>query len=199
MVAGTLVLSVGTFGALFGQSEESRKAPLESSLAPPAQFMVAEAEEARSRELMEVLNERMKQAEEKERRAQEAEERMELIKADLSRRIEEMRKEREKLAEVIKAKADKEDANLVLLAKSFAETPPEQAGIILGELEADLAGQILRRMNKRKAGKIWGYIDSNKAAAISRALADRPGRGKAKRPPKRRPRPELLPPPMPLE
>lgn len=199
VVLGALVLSAGTFGLLFKVSEDGLRVSAESSVARAEQFENAEAPEKRPPQIMEIVDERLKQAEEKERRALEAQRQMELIKADVTKRIEDMRKEREKLAKLAETRKEKNEANLVLLAKSFAETPPEQAGIILGELEADLAASILKRMNKRKAGKIWGYIDSTRAAAISRSLADRSGATAAKRTPTRRKRPKLMPPPMPFE
>lgn len=199
IVLGALVLSAGTFGLLFKVSDEGLRVSAESSVARAEPVVGAEAQQQRPPAIMEIVDERLKQAEEKERRAQEAQRQMELIKADVAKRIEEMRKEREKLDRLAKSRKDKDEANLVLLAKSFAETPPEQAGVILGELEADLAASILKRMNKRKAGKIWGHIDSTRAAAISRALANRSDAAQAKRTPTRRKRPKLMPPPLPFE
>lgn len=196
---GALVLSAGAFGLFFDVGEGGVAVGAGGSVARAEQLEDAEARSAGPRELMDVIEERMKRAEEKERRAEQAQRQMELLKADIAKRIEELRKEREELAKLAKSNKEKEEANLTLLAKSLAETPPEQAGVILGELESELAASILKRMNNRKAGKIWGHIEADKAAAISRALANRSNGNEVKRPRVRRKPPRLLPPPMPFE
>jgi flagellar motility protein MotE (MotC chaperone) len=194
-----MVLSVGAFGLLFHEGEKGLEVRAGGSLAWAEQLRDDDSRASSPRELMKIIEDRMKQADEKERQAEEAQRQMELLKADIAERIEELRKERQELDKLAKSRKEKEDANLSLLAKSLAETPPEQAGVILGELEADLAASILKRMNNRKAGKIWGYINADKAAAISRSLANRSNGKEVVRPRTRRKPPKLLPPPLPLE
>ncbi len=198
-MAVAVVVAAGVVGLVAPSSDDGLRIGPGGAMAKADQTKEAEPRSAPPSKLMELINTRMKKAQEQERRAKEAQRQMELLKSDLTQRIEALRKERQELSKLAKTQTQRKEADLVLLAKSLAETPPEQAGVILGELEADLAAAILKRMNKRKAGRIWGYIKAERAAAISRALADRASETKAKRPPTRRRRPKLLPPPLPLE
>ena len=131
-------------------------------------------------EVLRILEARVQKAEEREHRALEAERQVKLLQADLAKRLEEMRKERKEFLKLLEGSKQKEDENLVSLANSLAETPPERAGLILNELEADLSAAILKRMNKRKAGKIWGFLAAERAASISRVLANRMKKEKEK-------------------
>lgn len=198
-VLGALVLSAGLFGLVAHRAGGGITIGTEGALARAEQLGDSSAMASAPDEVMELLEERRKKAEEQEKLAEEAQRKMELLKDDIAKRIEALSKERKELEKLAEVQKEKEEANLVLLAKSLAETPPEQAGVILGELNADLAASILKRMNNRKAGRVWGHIEADKAAAISRALASRGGEEEAKRLPVRRKRPKLMPPPMPFE
>ena len=76
-----------------------------------------------------------------------------------------------KIEQLIVLKETEEAKDLIKLAKVFEATPAEQAGPMFNKLDVKIAAKILVRMQGRKAGKIWGYVDPDRAAKISRELS----------------------------
>lgn len=64
-----------------------------------------------------------------------------------------------------------DDEQYTDLAKVYESTPPAQAGAMLERLEMRTAAAIIMRMRSKQAGEIWGHIDPEKAAAITREIA----------------------------
>jgi len=93
------------------------------------------------------------------------------LKKEIEERIEYLRQVEKKITDLVEVKKTVEDEKLRKLAKVFEETPPEQAGPLLSQLDVDIAAQLILKMNGRKAGKMWGYVDPKKAVEISKKLA----------------------------
>ena len=76
-----------------------------------------------------------------------------------------------RIADLIEQKRIVENEKMVKLAKVFEETPPEQAGPLISRLDVDIAAQLILRMNNRKAGRMWGFVEAGQAVKISEELA----------------------------
>ena len=76
-----------------------------------------------------------------------------------------------KIEELVEVRDALEEKNLLHLAKVYEATPPEQAGPMMSKLSVKLAADILLRINGRKAGKIWAFVEPQQAVKISAELA----------------------------
>ena len=99
------------------------------------------------------------------------EERLYAIKKEIEAKIEEVSRIEKKIEGLIAQKKAVENEKVKKLAKVFEATPPEQAGPLLSKLDVDIAAQLLIMMQGRKAGRIWGFVDPDKAVLISKELA----------------------------
>ena len=93
------------------------------------------------------------------------------LKKEIEERIEYLAQIEKKITELVEVKKTVEDEKLRKLAKVFEETPAEQAGPLLSQLDVDIAAQLILKMNGRKAGKMWGFVDPKKAVEISKKIA----------------------------
>lgn len=175
VLVGALVVGVGTLGSVSHGATGGSFLSRGIALARAAELSGANGARAKApKEILRILEERQRKAEEQEQQARETQRHLGLLQAELDKRLEALSKERKELLKLLsRIEQREESSDISNLAKSLAETPPERAGLILGELDADLAAAILKRMNTRKAGRVWGHMKAEKAASISRALASR--------------------------
>jgi len=124
-----------------------------------------------SSELIAGISERESALRIKEDEIRKQEERLQAVKADIEQRLELLSQIEKKITELIQSKHAMEDEKMIKLAKVFEATPPEQAGPLLSKLDVDIAAQLLLKMQGRKAGRIWGFVDPDKAVEISKELA----------------------------
>ena len=122
-------------------------------------------------ELVRALRERDAVLTQREALLREEERRLREIKHEVESRIETLQQLQNDIAALIDQQQTAENEKVRKLAKVFEETPPEQAGPLLSRLDVDIAAQLLLKMNGRKAGRIWGYVDPAQAVMISKELA----------------------------
>jgi flagellar motility protein MotE (MotC chaperone) len=94
------------------------------------------------------------------------------LKNQIEERIEQLVKVEKAISVLIAQKEQVESKKMKKLAKVFEATPPEQAGILMSKLDVDIAADLLINMNGRKAGKIWGFVDPDRAVLISNRLSE---------------------------
>jgi len=105
------------------------------------------------------------------------------VKREIEKRLEELKLVKAGIEKAVDGQKAVNDTNITKLAKVYESTPPEQAGPMLSGLDAEIAAQIVLKMNNMKAGKIWGFVDPKKAILISNELTkynDLPLRGRQK-------------------
>jgi len=107
----------------------------------------------------------------KEEGLKKEEERLNRLKHEIEDKILKLRKVEEKIEDLIKLQGQIESKSLDHLAKVYESTPAEQAGPMLSKLDVKLAASILMRINGRKAGKIWAFVNPTRAVKISEELA----------------------------
>ena len=122
-------------------------------------------------ELVRALRERDTVLAQREALLRDEERRVREIKQEIEVRIEKLQQLQNEIAALINQQQTAENEKMKKLAKVFEETPPEQAGPLLSRLDVDIAAQLLLKMNGRKAGRIWGYVDPGQAVKISKELA----------------------------
>ena len=99
------------------------------------------------------------------------EERLNRLKHEIEDKILKLRKVEKRIEDLIKLQGQIENKSLDHLAKVYESTPAEQAGPMLSKLDVKLAASILMRINGRKAGKIWAFVNPTQAVKISEELA----------------------------
>ena len=116
---------------------------------------------------------------------------MEQLKADIDRRLEELRdvqKAIETVAEVggehaqasqrVEMSVEEREAKVLQVSKILAQMKPASGAQVLGRLRADLAAEIVSKLQTRAAGKLMTAltaIEPQKAAYISALLARQDG------------------------
>ncbi len=106
----------------------------------------------------------------REERLRQEEARLAALKKEIEAKIQQLRALEARVSKLLKKRDEREEKRLVQLARVFESTPPEQAGPLLSKLDVKTAAAILYRMNGRKAGKIWGFVDADRAVKISEEL-----------------------------
>ena len=122
-------------------------------------------------ELVRAFKEREAEIRIKEDFIKKEEERLNTLKREIENRIQVLSGTEKRIADLVEKKKAVEDEKMRKLAKVFEATPPEQAGPLMSKLDVDIAAQLLLMMSGRKAGKIWGFVEPDKAVKISKELA----------------------------
>ena len=94
------------------------------------------------------------------------------LKNQIEERIEQLIRIEKNISAIIEKKVYVESDRIKKLAKVFESTPPEQAGILMSKLDIEIASKLLINMNGRKAGKIWGFVNPDKAVLITNKLSE---------------------------
>jgi flagellar motility protein MotE (MotC chaperone) len=136
-----------------------------------AEETTAEATSGEELKTLTLLEKKKKEVETKEQELRQREERLNQLKAEIEERLTTLAQMEKKIEQSIALKEAEEDKELIKLAKVFEATPPEQAGPMFNKLDVDIAVKILLRMKGKNAGKIWGFVDPDKAVIISKELA----------------------------
>ncbi len=124
-----------------------------------------------SYELVMDIKQREKAVKAKEEDLKLQEQRLMSLKQDIENKIEQLLEIQSNISRLVETQQTIEDERLFKLAKVFEETPPEQAGPLFSKLDDEIAAQLLLKMTGRKAGRIWGFVDPEKAVSISQELA----------------------------
>ena len=122
-------------------------------------------------ESLALLDKKKRELEGKEKELEQKEGCLNQLKTEIEERLEELAQMEKKIEQLIVLKETEEAKDLIKLAKVFEATPAEQAGPMFNKLDVKIAAKILIRMQGRKAGKIWGYVDPDRAVKISRELS----------------------------
>ena len=117
-----------------------------------------------------VLDVKAKELKFREEQINQEEANLRALKKDIEAKIQQLKALEAKVSKLLKERDEREEKRLVQLARVFESTPPEQAGSLLSKLDVKTAAEILYRMNGRKAGKIWGYVNADRAVKISEEL-----------------------------
>jgi len=101
------------------------------------------------------------------------EERLNIIRADIQKKIEQLEKLKMEVEEAKKALRKAHEEELLKIAKIYSAMPPEEAARKLEALNEDMAVLILTTIKPRTAGRIMAQMDKEKAAAISKKMLKR--------------------------
>lgn len=96
-----------------------------------------------------------------------------LAEVELKDRVEKMNELQTQLTNLLKNLSNKEEAELVQLAKIYEEMRPQNAAIVLNKLDDNIVFDLFKRMNRKDTAKIMEKMDPIKARRISKMLAEK--------------------------
>lgn len=96
-----------------------------------------------------------------------------LAEVELKDRVEKMTDLNVKLTALLKNLSNKEEGELLQLAKIYEEMRPANAAIVLNKLDDNIVFDLFKRMNKKDTAKIMEKMDPVKARRISKMLAEK--------------------------
>jgi flagellar motility protein MotE (MotC chaperone) len=96
------------------------------------------------------------------------EERLRILNTDLLARIDQLKKLKSEMEEIMKGFEAKKNAQVGKVVKMFEAMPAEEAAKAIAKLDDDTAVQILTSLKARSAGQILGQMDSERVAVLSK-------------------------------
>ena len=137
--------------------------------AAPTPSAAAATEDA-EKGLLAVLNRKEKELQSREEDLERNEERLNIVKADIDRRIAELKRVHEEIAAFVKKIDEVKDQRVRKIVKIYESMNPEEAASRMEKLDEEMAVMILAAMSERKAAKVLSFVGVAKSAKLSQAL-----------------------------
>ena len=120
--------------------------------------------------ILAVLSRKEKELQAREEELARNEERLNIVKADIEKRLGELKAEHEEIAALVKKIDEINDQRNKKIVKIYESMNPEEAASRLEKLEEEMAVMILASMSERKAAKVLSFVDISKSAKLSQSL-----------------------------
>jgi len=121
--------------------------------------------------LLQKIKKKEQMLNQKEALLEEKEAELQALKTELSQMLQKLSAIKKELNDYFAQLQELEEQRWARLAGIYESTPPQEAGKKLENLDPKIAAQIMLRMNKKKAGAIWGYVDPQIASKITQEMA----------------------------
>ncbi|MBW2305568.1 MAG: hypothetical protein JRG73_01435 [Deltaproteobacteria bacterium] len=155
----------------FSRAEAANTASQDKGDRLPSDGRGKKKEEGNHRSLIELIEKKERELQEKEEALRLEEERLKALKRDIEDKLAQINQISARL-KVLTIKKDKHiEEKITKLAKVFESTPPEHVGTLLERLDTNIAAQILLHMNGKKAGAVWGYVEPDRALEIIKEMS----------------------------
>ncbi|MEW6379318.1 MAG: hypothetical protein AB1611_06890 [bacterium] len=123
------------------------------------------------KEVQQSLAGREAKVREREEMLEKKEQRLADIKNEIIRNVEALKLLKKEIEEKSRQLDEQQEKRIKELSKIFEGAPPEKAGSIIAQTDLSTASEIIMRMDKKKAGRLWGFVDPKLAAEITRNIA----------------------------
>jgi flagellar motility protein MotE (MotC chaperone) len=131
------------------------------------------AEEGREESLVQFLEKKKKEMDNRESELNDREARLDLLSKEIEMKISELSKLREKIEGYLKKLNAIDVKKTEHLIKIYESMPPKEAAARVEQLDNDTAILVLSGMKQRTAGKVMSFIEPGKAAELSKGLVKR--------------------------
>ena len=115
------------------------------------------------------INKQQSQLNEHETKLTELEREINLILDEKIKKLESLKAD---IKEGLQEKDRLENQKIIDLAKLYEGATPERAGSIIEKLDPKTAARLFLLMNKKDAGKIWGFVNPDIAVKITKYITD---------------------------
>ena len=172
----TLLTGIVLFaGGIFTGSQLDGVATPEALAAlTPGPSDVVSSESRGMRAVIDALKSRERAMDRRERSIDAREADLRQVETELEERLAELKALRESLAVMLEESDEVREERVRQLTKMVEAMRSKQAAGVFAELDDDLAVQVLRRMNKAKAGKTLAAMQPTRAALLSEMLTQSP-------------------------
>jgi len=113
------------------------------------------------------LEERKTALDEKEKQLKELEEKLQLEKVALEKKVEELEAKRRDIASKLESRVQADEESLKKLVDMYTNMKPQNAAQVMVSLDDELAINVLKRMKKQTAGNILNFMPPQKAKSLS--------------------------------
>ncbi len=113
------------------------------------------------------LEERKAALDEKEKQLKELEEKLQLEKVALGKKVEELEAKRRDIASKLESRVQEDEESLKKLVDMYTNMKPQNAAQVMVSLDDELAINVLKRMKKQTAGNILNFMPPQKAKSLS--------------------------------
>jgi flagellar motility protein MotE (MotC chaperone) len=113
------------------------------------------------------LEERKSLLDQKEKDLKELEEKLQLEKLALEKKMQELDEKRREIASKLESRVKEDEENITKLVGVYSNMKPQSAALVMTTIEEDLAISILKRMKKQTAGEILNFLPPQKAKVLS--------------------------------
>lgn len=124
-------------------------------------------------DLIKSLDKKEQNIKKREEALQKQEEQLKLLEVEIEQRLKDIKKVQGRIEELATLREDLVEKSIKHLAKVFSSMRPEEAAILIEQLDKDVTIQILSRMKGRNAGKILARVKPSIAAKLSEQIAKR--------------------------
>ena len=121
-------------------------------------------------EILEDVKRRQSALDEKEEELKQKEERLLAIESEIEKQLTELKIIQARIDERIELRNDLEKVAIKRLAKTYSSMPPENAAILIGQIETSIAIKVLAVMKAKSAGKILAVTPPALASRLSEGL-----------------------------
>jgi flagellar motility protein MotE (MotC chaperone) len=124
----------------------------------------------KERDLMAVLQKKQKDLDAREIKINAEEQKMLALKKEITEKIDTLKALEAQLSTKLDAEKNQDGKRLKELAKVYEAVPPQKAAAMLDKLDTKTAAGITINMKRERAGLIWGYLNPQKAVAITNEI-----------------------------
>ncbi len=113
------------------------------------------------------LKDKRRELEKKERRLAQLEEELQIQKVEIEKQLKEMQEMRRNISSKLDKKVVADQENIDKLVGVYSNMKPQNAALILTQIDDDLAVKVLGKMKKQSAAAILNYVEPKKAQYLS--------------------------------
>ena len=144
--------------------------PAKASATPPRD--VAEDSLQKERDLLALLQKKQKDLDARENTINAEEQKMLALKKEIMEKIDTLKALEAQLSAKLDTEKNQDGKRLKELAKVYEAVPPQKAAAMLDKLDTKTAAGITINMKRDRAGLIWGYLNPQRAVAITNEITN---------------------------
>jgi flagellar motility protein MotE (MotC chaperone) len=124
------------------------------------------------RRILAAIQERNERLSERQEQLERRELQLKTLEAEVDKKIAAMQRLRTELSELLDRRDAEENARIEELSLIYERMNPQQAAVLISELETQLAVNLLLGIKKKTAGQIMERLNAETAIKLSKAFTD---------------------------
>jgi flagellar motility protein MotE (MotC chaperone) len=124
-------------------------------------------------ELMREVEKRQKVLDRKDEELKQKEERVAAMQTDLDKQLNELKVTQSRIEDMVKQRADLDDAAVAKLAKTYSSMAPENAATLVRLMDPGVAARVISAMKEGKAARIIAALPPDLATKLSETMIKR--------------------------